>query len=469
MKNIIKLKSGYEIVYDDFELDTDGSRLRLICQIDKGSNRDYFNDCQKKQLVENDPFDLEYDGKKYSGIIVGAGMRFNGDFRTSTIYITFNVELNVVAHDCIHDAKIMYVIPCELDSDICFREFIAPIDKKFHSRECSVFTVDNRTWRLKKAYRRGNGYASCDMLASMPIQEAVGYILETDAEDNEDIEALSKQATHICHLFGFAGGRILMWKSVWVVDGMMISLLKLGNNISSQSNRAKPSVCCHDARVRYYDPVDFIEQAWQEYYRDPAWWRVTMLWFSYRWNSDAIEVQKLIEGILLDRVCRKLIVTVVETCSGVGVPLEESFRKIAEKRLKNYFDPAKTAPITSSTDATAFNQLIDKWVNGPRYVEYISSTIEYAGGSVPQQDKDDLELRNGFAHNGEASKPIVDIFSYDGTISKYCIAIIMGMLGYKGVFRTNFSNFDVGSVLPNYDRLKLSTIHQLAQQYAARP
>lgn len=82
MNNTIKLKSGYEIIYDDFEIDVDRMRVKLTCQFNNGNNKSYFNDAQEKQLVDNDAFELEYHGEKYSGVIIGSEIGYCGNLST---------------------------------------------------------------------------------------------------------------------------------------------------------------------------------------------------------------------------------------------------------------------------------------------------------------------------------------------------------------------------------------------------
>lgn len=469
MNNTIKLKSGYEIIYDDFEIDVDRMRVKLTCQFNNGNNKSYFNDAQEKQLVDNDAFELEYHGEKYSGVIIGSEIGYCGNLSTGIFSIEFIVKLEMDMDNYKNASKIRYVIPCEPDSSVVFRKFLKSHDGHSCSRECSVFVVNERTWLFKKAYRGDMGYVSYDMLLGHEKPTSYGYLLETDIEGNIDFESLNKEATHICHLLGFAVGKILMWESVWAEDAVRNTLVKMGNDFSSLGNNAKLSICCFDKGYNYSDPVEFVEAAWQEYFRDPNWWRITLLWFIHRWRSDAIEVQKLIEGILLDRICRKLLVTVLETSQGMAIPPKDSFRKIVNSHLKDSLNQLKAVPNDLAEDVAPFDTLLHAWVANPAYVEEISSMVEYAGGHLSESDKNDLELRHGFAHNGEATHAISNLLEYDALVSKYCLAIIMGMLGYSGYFRTNFKHFEVKSVLPNAGRLKLSRIVQLANCYGPQP
>lgn len=162
MNNTIKLKSGYEIVYNDFKIDVERMRLKLSCQFANGNNKAYFNDAQEKDLIDNDPFELEYCGKKYSGVIIGSEIGYSGNLLTGAFCIEFIVKLGIDMHNYKYPSKIRYVIPCEHDSNIVFRKSLKSRDRSYCSRECSVFVVNERTWLFKK--RIEARWAMCHMI-----------------------------------------------------------------------------------------------------------------------------------------------------------------------------------------------------------------------------------------------------------------------------------------------------------------
>lgn len=461
MTQEIKLKSGITINCDAIDVDYENGSLRLYCEISKNAKKTYYDFINSEKNVHNDEFTFLFNNLKYEAklkTLLGVEVSNHSAYHV----ISMMVETKISDAKKYHN--ILFYIPSTSDRRLQYEQ--------------NEMLINGRKWHFKPAILQSEKILPWDMVKEGGGWSHIGYFLEVDLSDAHSDDEPVVDVNHICNLLSFACGKRFDWSSSFArCDGKLIYIASNGKFKGEREKRVIPIIRSgNDNRYWSYDPINFVRQAADSYFSDPEWWRITIEWFINMRSYNIIEISKLIEGMLLDRLKRKFLLACIgESVMSPPINADDNFEKII-RRKQLVIAQGKT------TDEQDLSKLLRGWKdgyvdatgkhqNGYEYVNSIKLLVEYAGGSLDNAECASIKYRHRLAHNGDIELfPISDlemrymeVVQYDTSVSLIVYSLLLAAFGYSGYFNTTFGIGCVSKTLPAYNRVSFPFVRSIAQ------
>lgn len=367
-------------------------------------------------------------------------------------------------------------VKCKEDiPDECRLLFFIP-NVKFHMRlgiprrnasfggetDRTPFVYNNRQWQFRKAY-----YVSDSKKTPYPYdlietnnKQQVGIFLETIKTSSEDIDAIEVDAKEICTLASLAQGCHSCWKTLWYIQNSEIKLCNYSNLVTNDFNNSKPTIVLNEYDCS--DPCEFIQNAETEYKQNPEWWRLTIVWYVNGRIYNVIEINKMIESMLFDRITAKIFSII--TYEALNEDLTAIKPSEFKKKIHNPLIGKTNNPNVQSVEDKDFLGMCRIWLQGDAYIGKIKAILTYIGVTIGSNEEQELLKRHDIMHRGELLESLDKVMEYDDRISKLCLLLILPLLGYGGTFITRNKHYNVATEAPQWERLRLSLIQEKAQR-----
>lgn len=328
------------------------------------------------------------------------------------------------------------------------------------------FEFAGRQWILRYAYAQ---QADSQFPPSVDIindksATLCGLFLENWCENSGDVHLLEKQVDEICSLLSCAIGEYAFWKTAWFAEKGEMQFYRYSSFGQMTKGADRPVlVSMKENVVHVCNPCSFISkaQAFYEYDGCSEWWRVTLLWYLHARLSDSIEVNKMIESMLFDRVTSKVFSIIVKKALGLDLCDErDNFVEKIKKPLQSKLDNALLK--SPSEEDRAFLKMCCDWITGKHYIGKIKAIAAYIGISMKSNEEDEIMKRNSIMHQGELLEKLEGVMEYDDNITKYSLLLLLPLLGYGETFTTRMRHYVVSDEAKNWKRLNFLSIMEKA-------
>lgn len=334
------------------------------------------------------------------------------------------------------------------------------------SLDKTPFIVKNKNWCFRDAYTpqlEAKGIKYPYNMEKSKKGTKAGTFLEVDYSSADELRELKKIANSICKLTGFAYGKNIAWTSSWIKDGETL-VFDSYSVFAEPSKIAESFIVSNGQGGRGFCVEKFIDCVFDEFDRLDDWWSVTLHWFLLAKESHVIELHKMVEGMLFDRLTNQILSSVVLEATGLNLEdytTQNQITKNIKPPLERKLNLAYSLHIDS--ESVAFMDMCSEWIKNPTYITKIKSILKYAGLTISSIEEDELKKRHKLVHCGDLSIAVNDVLEYDSRITKLCLLILLSMLGYGDSFNTRIKKHVVSKELPNWERLRLCNIEKMAQ------
>lgn len=415
---------------------------------------------------------MVYNGREYIvtlGMYVSCTMRLEAPLPLMFWITTLVRKVELKSKELGRDAKLLYYIPF---IDVGVLNKISRNSAAGQSIDYTIFMYNNREWILRHAYPNGDdgGYTIFDYLTT-GVSKTDGIFLQTQL-GNSTLEELNAEMHQMCYLLSFVYGKDTWWQSLWHDDESNVAFLMLEEGLTSNPSDCF-AVTCHDPSGINADranPVDFIKAAQDEYLKDYDWWRQTLYWYTNASSVRTLEVQKMMESMLLDRVSHKIFSIIVDESLQKNLdnfPTAKDIKNTNKGICKDFMKKVASAKKLAKTqEERDFVKMCKKWIKNPHYANKIEYIFEFAGKKIEKDDFKRLKERHNLMHRGVLSitgNPN-EVKLYVIIISEYCLSMMLSLIGYYDYYLAFAKPYKVDKLLPDCRRLKLSNIRALAHK-----
>lgn len=420
-----------------------------------------------------------HEGDPFDGKNVPIHFPWNDEIINATIYGILNVyhiskEQNIITHLVLKLSDIHGYTDnhTEFESISFFIPYVKCRHKQSarnHSNGWAVckseMTFGGRKWVFMDAYDNGHAYPVAYEMTDKGNQ-LCGTLIETTPSQFSDFSEIRHHVFHLCTMLGFAMGKAHMWISAWGIKGTDVHFITASGHTFNPANTSNAIIYYGDDQHRcVVSPVEFVDGACKEFYTNAEWWQVTLNWVINGNSACTIEVTKLIDFVLLDRVTSKIFALITKSAlqtdleiytsnskirKYIGIPLETKIKKLNTKLF--------------TTEEREFITMCKTWAHSPNYMTKVKAICEFAGLKLTTKEEQQIEMRNNLVHQGRLQLAINQVMNYATKTTSFTRALILASLGYNGYFAAYSKRPAVTEVFPFADRLRLSNIERLASK-----
>lgn len=414
----------------------------------------------------------------YSDCIVE--FQFQNFHYTGKVHVILSYDHNVYLSNSssifkilLHGVKLKGTISAEgrllfyLPNIQCHHRSFTTAEGRGFSLDHTNLRLNNREWIIRDAYEEKDlsseevTYKPYDLCAGRTKK---GMFLETRYEDAQSIDELTVEAEGILHLISFAFGLRVPYHSIWIIDEQTCKLLSKKRNIKGTSNWKSPTICEYENESdHHFFPSEFLQLAYSEYGKNKDWWMKNITWYLRGKEPCIPELKELIEYTLIDRLSQSLFYNIF------GVTPHKLYTlkgKNVLERIKDKLQHIK-CQLTHEKELKYIDFCI-KLTENFTYLKRNKIIFQYAGYFNIDNIEAVLTYRNPLIHEGEldfSEKSREEIEEHVISVSKYCLLLLLSLLGYDGVFYVGNKKFSVKEELPNWESIRLSRLKDLAVKF----
>lgn len=328
----------------------------------------------------------------------------------------------------------------------------------------SEITFGGKKWAFKDAYNNGHGYPIPYEMSDDENQRC-GTLIETETNQFSSFEEIRSHAFHLCTMFGFALGKTHMWLSAWGINETGVHFLAASGYDVNRANNINAIIYYGDDQHRcVLSPVDYVDEICNEFYENSQWWQITLNWILNENQAHTVELTKLVEFVLLDRITSKIFAIISSVALNVDLENYTSNSEIKDyigKPLSTKINRINMKKLTS--EERDFVVMCWAWANNPQYMTKIKSICAFAGLALTSKQEQQIKERNHLVHQGRIQLAINQVMKYATETTSLVRALTLASIGYNGYFAAYSERPAVTEVFPNAARIKLSNIKKLAE------